>query len=118
MCQCVVCAERDEGECPYCAQKCGCGGHDDIHVCPVCGMTVTDEEPCGCSVLEETPARRYPRPSPRTLAVFAVVAGVDLTLKTIAIRRALKKGDRQWVLPLALSNTLGVLPSIYLCRTT
>ena len=47
---------------------------------------------------------------------IVAVASVDLTLRIVAISRALKRGDKGWVLPLALVSSAGILPCIYLAK--
>lgn len=41
----------------------------------------------------------------------------DLAWKIVAVRRALKRGERKWAAGLALSNTAGIAPIYYLWRT-
>lgn len=41
----------------------------------------------------------------------------DTAWKLVAIRRALQRREWGWVTGLALSNTVGVLPMVYLWRT-
>lgn len=53
--------------------------------------------------------------SPVGIAI-GVAAATDLLLKILAIRRAVQRGDRKWILPLAILNTVGVLPGCYLAR--
>lgn len=103
---------------------CGCGGHG-AHVCPVCKMTMTDKGVCACVHPRCRCDREHlemPCGCPRNLgglstpvkAGLAVASLSDLVLKATAIRRALKLGDKRWVLPLAIVNTAGILPAFYL----
>ena len=64
----------------------------------------------GCGMDE-----RFHRLPPAPVAfALGLLTGADLALKFLAVRRAIKRGDRAWVLPLALINTAGVLPAVFL----
>ncbi len=54
--------------------------------------------------------------SPPVGVALRIAATTDLVLKILAIRRAVQRGDRKWILPLAILNTVGVLPGCYLAR--
>ncbi len=106
----------DTGAC-----ACGCGGHGAAHVCPVPGMKVDEGADCACVCHHRAPFICLPfthslsRSIPSGLrTAIGVVAFADLALKVVALRRALKREDKGWVLPLAVLNTLGILPTIYL----
>lgn len=59
--------------------------------------------------------RTFHRNPPAAVLVgLGLLGAVDLALKTIAIRRAVKLDDKEWVLPLAVVNTVGLLPAYYL----
>ena len=98
---------------------CGCGGCG-THACPVCGMKTPEGAHCACT----RPRRRCGHvkpcscpvsglPAPAKTALAAAVLA-DLALKAAAIHRALKLGQKKWVVPLAVLNTAGVLPGYYL----
>ena len=38
----------------------------------------------------------------------------DTTMKGVAVVTAMRRGDDKWILPLAVFNTVGILPAIYL----
>lgn len=40
----------------------------------------------------------------------------DTAWKAAAIHRAWKNGQRRWILPLAVVNSMGLLPMLYLFR--
>lgn len=97
----------------------GCHGHDadDSHfencLDDCCWSDDDDDfDDLGCDGLRLGRFHRIPAPP----AVFAlgVATGIDLTLKFLAIRRAIKLGDEGWVLPLALINSVGILPAVFL----
>ena len=106
----------DTGAC-----ACGCGGHGDVHVCPVCGMKVEEGTDCACVCHHRASficspfshSLSHSIPSGVRVAI-GIAATADLALKVVALRRALKRGDKGWVVPLAVLNSLGVLPAIYL----
>lgn len=89
-----------------CTCACGCGGQGDAHVCPVCGMVVGRDGDCACVL--------HHKPPTRALVGLGLLGGVDLALKTWAIRRALHLDDKRWIVPLAVVNTVGLLPAYYL----
>lgn len=48
--------------------------------------------------------------SPPVGVAIGVAAATELLLKILAIRKALQRRGRKWILPLATLNTVGVLP--------
>lgn len=38
----------------------------------------------------------------------------DTTMKGVAVATAVRRGDKRWILPLSIFNTVGILPAIYL----
>lgn len=42
------------------------------------------------------------------------VAAWDTAWKAVAVRRALRNGQRRWVLPLLVVNSAGILPVLFL----
>lgn len=54
--------------------------------------------------------------SKRTRTLALVVALWDLGWKAAAIRRARQVGKSKWIIPLALLNTVGLLPIWFLRR--
>lgn len=42
------------------------------------------------------------------------MALTDLALKAVALHTAVKKDDKGWIIPLALVNSMGILPAYYL----
>lgn len=52
------------------------------------------------------------RPVP--YAVLGTLVAVDLGMKIWAISTAVRRGDKKWILPLALVNSVGILPAVYL----
>lgn len=111
-----------------CTCACGCGGNGDAHVCPVCGMTLRGDGECACVLHHHqctqcgsrwghcggTAHAPYRRPPTAVLVGLGLLSAVDLALKTAALRRAVKLDDKGWVLPLAVVNTVGLLPAYYL----
>lgn len=89
-----------------CTCACGCGGHGDAHVCPVCGMVVGKDADCACVLHRKPPAQ--------VLVGLGFLAWIDLALKTLAIRRAVRRDDKKWIVPLAVVNSVGLLPMYYL----
>lgn len=108
---CESCGEDD------CCKACGCGSEQG-HICPVCGTGIDSEQGCKCCAGGRNHHRSQFRHTEAAHIGFGVALGAlaatDLVLKAIAVRRALKRGDRGWVLPLAIFNTVGLLPGIYL----
>lgn len=49
--------------------------------------------------------------------LLAALVSWDTAWKAVAIRRALKNGHRAWVPVLALVNSAGVLPMLFLALT-
>ena len=75
------------------AHACG-NGHDSLHACVPGGF------------------RRVP-PAPVVFAL-GLATGVDLALRFLAIRRAMKLGAKVWAVPLALISSAGILPTVFL----
>ena len=57
---------------------------------------------------------RPARISTAVAVLLGIAAALDLVLKVLAVRRAVKLGDKGWVLPLALVSSVGVLPAAFL----
>lgn len=55
-------------------------------------------------------------PKGRGILIAALVAW-DTSWKAVAIRRAIKNGQRAWVPVLAMVNSAGLLPMLYLALT-
>lgn len=92
-----ACEKQDGG-----TKGCGCGKqkHHGHH----------GHGACGCGNKKHAPAHL----TREQAAALGVVVIADLTLKVLAVRRALKRNDKGWVLPLAFINTAGILPGTYL----
>jgi len=48
------------------------------------------------------------------MPVFAVLASIDWTLKIIALWKSARRNQLAWFVCLAIFNTVGILPIIYL----
>lgn len=53
------------------------------------------------------------RPPPRVLTVLLIW---DSAWKAAAITRAVKRRNYRWIVPLAVVNSMGILPMLYLWR--
>lgn len=71
---------------------------------------------CKKTVHDQTPGCKHRPRSRKARALVSCIALWDLSWKAAAIHQALQKDDKKWVLPLALVNSVGLLPIIYLAQ--
>ena len=140
--ECACCGHDEFIEQCDCADDCQCApgyckcGHGPC----ICGCRGGVREPgCRCSChgecrcgeeeaqpvdesvhegarLSVSPVTRRPMlplNSPGGVAL-AVMIVAELGLKAAAITKAVRRGDKKWILPLVVINTAGVLPTYYL----
>lgn len=96
--------DKDQGEGGCCSKQektSGCGGK------------------CGCGHNESHRGHHHGRGHGhprrhRGRRCLGFMALTDLALKAVALHTAVKKDDKGWIIPLALVNSMGILPAYYL----
>lgn len=54
------------------------------------------------------------RPRGAMLVGLCALVALDTTMKAVSISRALQRGEKEWVVPLGIVNSIGILPAWYL----
>ncbi len=112
------------------ARGCRCACHGDICTCGAVDRILLEEiaediedveDDCACGrhghgYHHGTMAHRHFAiiDNPKLMLAAGAAQATDLVLRVIAIRRAIKKGQKGWILPLAVVNSMGILPTLYL----